>query len=60
MLLHFAVRVQHGVRGEDLVCGSAAPLPPCQENETLRSSQNERSASVNLPKQRAGAIPTFS
>ena len=44
-----AIRVQHGARGEDLVCGSAASLPPCHENETLRSRQNQRSASVNLP-----------
>src|SRR5215831_20078281 len=55
-----AIRVQHGARGEDLVCGSAASLPPCHENETLRSRQNQRSASVNLPKHLAGAIPTFS
>src|SRR5262249_41207267 len=52
--------VQHRARGEDLVCGSAASLPPCHENETLRSRQNQRSASVNLPKHLAGAIPTFS
>jgi hypothetical protein len=55
-----AIRVQHGARGEDLVWGSAAPLPPCHQNETLRSRQNQRSASVNLPKHLAGAIPTFS
>ena len=55
-----AIQVQHGARGEDLVCGSAASLPPCHENETLRSRQNQRSASVNLPKHLAGAIPTFS
>ena len=54
-----AIRVQHGARGEDLVCGSAASLPPCHEDETLRSRQNQRSASVNLPKHLAGAIPTF-
>src|SRR6516162_3243063 len=52
-----AIGVQHGARGEDLVCGSAASLPPCHENETLRSSQNQCSASVNLPKHLAGAIP---
>ena len=39
-----AIRVQHGARGEDLVCGSAASLPPCHENETLRSRQNQCSA----------------
>ena len=55
-----AIRVQHGARGEDLVCGYAASLPRCRENETLRSRQNQRSASVNLPKDLAGAIPTFS
>ena len=55
-----AIRVQHGARGEDLVCVSAASLPPCHENETLCSRQNQRSASVNLPKHLAGAIPTFS
>src|SRR6516225_3449686 len=38
---------------------AAASLPPCHENETLRSRQNQRSASVNLPKHLAGAIPTF-
>ena len=27
-----AIRVQHGARGEDLVGGSAASLPPCHEN----------------------------
>ena len=54
-----AIRVQHGARGEDLVCGCAASLPPCHENETLRSRQNQRSASVNLPKHLAGAIPTI-
>src|SRR5215469_8297811 len=41
-----AIRVQHGARGEDLVCGSAASLPPCHENETLRSRQNQRSAGL--------------
>ena len=30
------------------------------KNETLCSRQNQRSASVNLPKHLAGAIPTFS
>src|SRR6516225_10282187 len=55
-----ALRVQHGARGEDLVCGSAASLPACHENETLRSRQNQRSASVNLPKHLADTIPTFS
>src|SRR6516162_1138318 len=55
-----AIWVQHGARGEDLVCGSAASLPPCHENETLRSRQNQRSASVNLPKHLADTIPTFS
>ena len=30
-----AIRVQHGARGDDLVCGSAASLHPCHENETL-------------------------
>src|SRR5215475_4562060 len=44
-----AIRVQQGARGEDLVCGSAASLHPCHENETLRSRQNQRSASVNFP-----------
>jgi hypothetical protein len=44
-----AIRVQRGARGADLICGSAASLPPCHENETLRSRQNQRSASVNLP-----------
>jgi len=51
-----AIRVQHGARGEDLVCGSAASLLPCHENETLRSRQNQLSASVNLPKHLAGAM----
>ena len=45
-----AIRVQHGARGEDLVCGSATSLPPCHESETLRPRQNQRFASVNLPK----------
>ena len=35
---------------------AAASLPPCHENETLRSRQNQRSASVNLPKHLAGAM----
>jgi hypothetical protein len=54
-----AIRVQHGARVEDLVCGAAASLPPCHENETLHSRQNQSSAPVNLPKHLAGAIPTF-
>ena len=48
--------VQHRARGEDLVCGSPASLPPCHEDETLRSRQNQRSASVNPPKHFACAI----
>jgi hypothetical protein len=38
-----------------LVCGAVASLPPCHENETLRSRQNQSSVPVDLPKYLAGA-----
>ena len=59
----FAIRVQHGSsrRGFGLRRRSVVTsVPPCHENETLRSRQNQSSAPVDLPKHLAGAIPTFS
>jgi len=41
----------------ELRCGESFPM---SENETLCSSQNQRSASVNLPKHLAYPIPASS
>jgi hypothetical protein len=56
--LPLAIRVQDGARGE--IWFAAPQRRYLRAIETLRSRLNQRSASVNLPKHLAGAIPTFS
>ena len=57
--LPLAIRVQDGARGEIWFAAPQRRDPREMKTRPCAPGQNQRSASVNLPKHLAGAIPTF-